>query len=297
MNNMFLIIHNPLSNNKKSKKTTSKIVKFCQKHDVPFILRSTLKIDNLNDFLDGNPNVTDIIYCGGDGSFNYLVNNVDVERIKANIYLAQSGSGNDFIRTLKPLYSANISIGQAQNNTKPARFINGCGIGVDAAVCHFVNSDHKKNKLSYFVNTFKAISQFKPIAMDVTVDGVNHHFNKTFFVAVQNGRFFGGGMKAAPKADPTTDEYQVIVAHSVSKALISLLFVTIYSGLHVKIKKYVSMFVGKSIIIKTATPQYFQTDGEVIDGVDTVEISKAISREFIAYIPKAIKNLHQHTKA
>jgi len=286
---MFLIIHNPLSNNKKSKKTTSKIVKFCQKNDIAFNLRSTFKIDNLNSFLDSNPLITDIIYCGGDGSFNYLVNHVDLSKITQNIYLAQSGSGNDFLRSLKRIGKGNISIGMANNNTAPARFINGCGIGVDAAVCHFVNADSKKNKLSYFANTFKAISQFKPVTMDVTIDGVNHHFEKAFFAAVQNGRYFGGGMKIAPKADPTSEDFQIVVAHSISKALISTLFLTIYSGLHVKIKKYVKLLSGKSIKISVAEPNYFQTDGEVVPNVSTVEISKVESREFIAYNPKVIK--------
>jgi len=290
---MFLIIHNPLSNNKKSKKTTSKIVKFCQKNDIAFNLRSTFKIDNLNSFLESNPLITDIIYCGGDGSFNYLINHVELSKIKQNIYLAQSGSGNDFLRSLKRIGKGNISIGMANNNTAPARFINGCGIGVDAAVCHFVNADSKKNKLSYFANTFKAISQFKPVAMDINVDGTNHHFEKAFFAAVQNGRYFGGGMKIAPKANPTTDEFQIVVAHSISKALISTLFLTIYSGLHVKIKKYVKLLSGKSIKITVAEPNYFQTDGEVVPNVSTVEITKVESREFIAYNPKTIKLAQQ----
>jgi diacylglycerol kinase family enzyme len=290
---MYLIIHNPLSNNKKSKKTTAKIVKHLQKNDIAFNLRSTLKIDNLNDFLDNNPLITDIIYCGGDGSFNYLVNNVDVSKIKQNIHLAQSGSGNDFLRTLKPLKKANVSVGEAITNSKSASFINGCGMGVDGAICHYVNSDTKKNKFSYFVNTFKGISSFKPTSMDITVDGKNYPFEKTFFVAVQNGRYFGGGMKAAPKADVTDDLYQVIIAHTLSKMLISVLFITVYSGIHRIFKKWVTILDGKSIQITSKDPQYFQTDGEVIENVRSVTISKKISREFYAYTPKNIK---QHFK-
>ena len=58
---MFLIVHNPLSNNKKSKKTTNKMVKFFKKNSIPFMIRSTLKIDNLNTFLDQSPKITDIL--------------------------------------------------------------------------------------------------------------------------------------------------------------------------------------------------------------------------------------------
>jgi len=49
---MFLIIHNPLSSNRKSKRKTKKIVKYFQKKGIEFILRSTLKITNLKSYLN-----------------------------------------------------------------------------------------------------------------------------------------------------------------------------------------------------------------------------------------------------
>lgn len=286
---MFLIIHNPLSNNSKSKKITHQIVKFFQKNNVPFYLRSTLKIENLNTFLKSNPTITDILYCGGDGSINYMINSVDLQKVHQNIYLAKSGSGNDFLRSLKRIHSGSIAIANATTNVKNVRFINGCGIGVDASVCHFVNQDTKKNKLSYFINAFRAFSQFHPVAMDVIVDGVPHHYEKTYFCAVQNGKYFGGGMKVAPDADPTSDVYQVCVAHTVSRALLSTLFMTIYSGLHTKIHKYVDMFAGKDIQIKSSQKLFFQADGEVLAGIDEVRVTKAENRDFAAFEKKQIR--------
>jgi len=288
---VFLIIHNPLSNNSKSKKTTHRIVKFFQRNNVPFYLRSTLKIESLNDFLKVNPTITDILYCGGDGSINYLINTGDFKTITQNIYLAQSGSGNDFLRSLKPIGNGSIAIGNAETNVKPTRFINGCGLGVDAAVCHYVNQDSKKNKLSYFKNSFKAMSEFKPLAMTVIVDGVEHKFEKAYFCVVQNGKYFGGGMKVAPEADPTSSTFQVCVAHSISSFLISLLFMTIYSGLHTKFTKYVTMFSGKDIVIKASEKCYFQADGEVMAGVQSIHISKAESRALTAFSKPLVKSL------
>lgn len=280
---MFLVVHNPLSSNKKSKKTTNKMVKFFQKHSIPFLLKSTLKIENLNVFLDKHPKITDILYLGGDGSINYLVNHVDVHGIKQNIYLAKSGSGNDFIKSLILVKKGEVAIGNAHTNQGEFKFVNGIGIGIDALICHYVDKDEKKNKLSYFINFFRAIIKYRKRSFQVIVDGKEYNYEKCYFVVVQNGKYFGGGMKVAPFADITDDEYVAVIAHDLNKFIIQVLFLTIYAGWHRFIKKRVTFLKGKEIIIKTAEPYYFQMDGEVIPDINEIVITKSTSKEFHAF--------------
>jgi diacylglycerol kinase family enzyme len=287
---MFLIIHNPLSFNKKSKKITMKYVKFFRKNKVPFKLRSTLKINNLEEYLIKFPEITDILYLGGDGSINYLINNVDITKIKQRIYLAKSGSGNDFLRTLKKYKNANITIGKAKTNTIDTLFINGCGLGFDGLVCHFVNNDSKKGKLSYLINVFRAIIRYKPVEIDLNVDGIDYHFKRVYISALQNGRYFGGGMKAAPFADPRDDIYTIIIAHNMSKLFLQALLFTIYPGWHRFIKKRVTIIKGTVFTIKHKETVFFQADGEVIENVKNVEISPFVKREFFAFSKKDFKN-------
>jgi len=287
---VFLIIHNPLSNNRKSKKNTSKMVKFFKRHSIPFVLKSTLKIDNLNAFLDKSTKITDILYLGGDGSINYLVNNVDVQSIKQNIYLAKSGSGNDFLRSLSKLKKANVSVGQAETNNGTYKFVNGTGIGLDSLVCHYVDKDEKKNKLSYFINFFRAILNYRRMDFEVIVDGESHKYTKGYFVAVQNGKYAGGGMRFAPDANIDDDNYVVCVAHNLNNFIIQLLFMTVYFGLHKYIKKRIAFLRGKEITIKIEKPHYFQTDGEVIENVKEITIKKSFSKEFYAFKKCDFKN-------
>jgi diacylglycerol kinase (ATP) len=228
--------------------------------------------------LDQNPSITDILYLGGDGSINYFVNNVDLARVKANIYLAQSGSGNDFMRTLKPLHQGEMTIGSAETDVKNVKFINGCGLGLDGHVGFFVNQDKKKNKMSYFINTLRALRVYKPTPMEVIVDGVKHSYERTYIVAIQNGKYFGGGMKVAPLGDPRTEEFEVMVAHTLPRWLVFPLFLTIYAGLHVKIKKYVATFRGKDIVVHSVDPKYFQAEGEVLSGVSSIHATAASKR-------------------
>ncbi len=280
---MFLIIHNPLSNNKKSKKTTNKIVKFFQHHSVPFMLRSTLKIENLNDFLDKNQKITDILYLGGDGSINYLINHVDISNIKQNIYLAKSGSGNDFLKSLSRINSGNITIAKATTNNGEFNFINGCGIGIDSLICHYVDKDEKKGKLSYLINFFRAIIKYHRMNFDVVVDGTKYHFEKGYFVVVQNGKYFGGGMKIAPFADITNDDFVVVIAHNLNNFIIQMLFATIYLGWHRFIKKRITFLKGKEITIKIKDRYYFQTDGEILSDINEITIKKVLSKELYAF--------------
>lgn len=287
---MFLIIHNPLSNNRKSKKTTNKMVKFFKRHHIPFNLRSSLKIESLTDYLDKNPSITDILFLGGDGSINYLINSVDIRKIKQNIYLAKSGSGNDFLRSLKKTSASSVTIGQARmNGDRSTYFINGSGIGIDASVCHYVNIDTKKSKLSYFINVFRAVSHYKRNPMDVIVDGKEYHFHDCYFVAIQNGKYFGGGMKVAPNANIHDDRYVVCVAHNLNGFLLQLLFLSIYPGFHTSLKKWITMLSGKEIIVKSPDTKYMQADGEVIDDVNTLSVTKAFSKTFIAFNKAKIK--------
>ena len=287
---MFLIVHNPLSNKRRSKFRTNRMVKFFKKNSIPFKLRSTLKINNLKKYLDQNDKITDILYLGGDGSINYLINNVDISEIKQNIYLAKSGSGNDFLRSLSKIHEGNITIGKAVTNVGDVKFINGIGIGIDSLVCHYVDKDKNKSKLSYLLHFFKSIIKYRRRDFDVTVDGKEYHFTKGYFTVVQNGKFFGGGMRGAPFADITDDNFEICVAHSLNNFIIQLLFLTVYMGWHRFIKKRVTFLKGKEITIKVKDPYYFQTDGEVINGVNEIKVSKDISRKFIAFKKKDFKN-------
>lgn len=281
---MFLIIHNPLSSNRKSKRKTKRIVDYFQKKGIEFILRSTLKITNLNNYLDKRKNITDILFLGGDGSINHLINNVDLQKIKQNIYLAKSGSGNDFLRSLKPLKTANVSIGEATLDDKEkVKFINGCGIGFDGLVCHYVNNDSKKSKLSYFINVFRAILKYRRQSIKLVIDKKEYNFKNTFIASIQNGRYFGGGMKAAPKADIEDDNYYVIIAHNLNKFLIQLLLLTIYPGWHRFIKSKITILKGKNIEVYFNEPTIFQADGEVKENISKISVKQHEKRLLHAF--------------
>jgi len=291
---MFLILHNPLSSNRKSRRKTKRYVRLFKNKSIPFIVRSSLKIDNLIRFLEDRPQITDILLLGGDGSINYLINSIDINQVKQTIHLAKSGSGNDFLRTLKREKKADVTIGKATlDKDRAVEFINGCGLGFDGLVCHYVNNDKKKNKISYFINVFRSIIQFKPQALELSVDGKKTVYNKTYLVAVQNGRYFGGGMKATPKAHIDDDDYYVLIVHTLPKILLQILLLSIYPGWHPIFKKYISIIKGKNIQVNFEKSNYFQADGEVLDDVKSIQVQAFKKQTFVAFNSKNL--VHKNT--
>ncbi|MDA3931598.1 MAG: diacylglycerol kinase family protein [Tenericutes bacterium] len=289
---MFLILHNPLSSNKKSRKKTKKIVRLFKRKNIPFIVRSSLKINNMHQFLDRREYITDILLLGGDGSINYFINNVDVYKIKQRIHLAKSGSGNDFLKSLLPLGSADVYIGQAKlDNDKPVKFINGCGLGFDGLVCHYVNNDDKKSKISYLINVFRSILNFNSQDIKVTVDGTENTYKRAYIASVQNGRYYGGGMKVAPSANITKDSYEVIIVHNLNKLLLQVLLLSIYPGWHRFIKKRVTILRGKNIQVDFSKPTYFQADGEVQSTIKTIRVNAIEKRRLYTFSKTTFKQL------
>jgi len=287
---MFLILHNPLSSNRKSRRKTKKFVRQFKRAKKAFVVRSTLKIDNLLEYLNERPQITDILLLGGDGSINYLINSIDITQIKQNIYLAKSGSGNDFLRSLKQKKSAKATIGQARlDDSKTVQFINGCGLGFDGLVCHYVNNDRKKNKISYFINVYRSLIHYQAKSITVNVDGEETTYQKAYIASIQNGRYFGGGMKAAPKADITDENYYIIIVHNINKLLLQILLMTIYPGWHQKLTRYVTILKGKHIRVQLSDPTYFQADGEVIENVQTIDVKAKSKRQLHAFNKDVIK--------
>lgn len=271
---MYLIIHNPLSRNRKGKRATKKLIKYLNKTNQDFMLRSSLKINDINDYLKNKSEDDKVLITGGDGTINYLINKFDFTAINHQIYLEKSGSGNDFLRTLKKKGMANTDIFEVSFNDQKKKFVNSCGMGVDSLVCHYVNKSKHKNKLSYFFNALKAIKNYKPSKLHLEVDGLEYDFNKALFITTQNGKYFGGGMKVAPRAELDDGKLSVIVCHNMSKAFVFFVFISIYLGLHTKLKKKVFMIEGSNIKATMENTVMLETDGEVYQDINTIEISK-----------------------
>ena len=153
-------------------------------------------------------------------------------------------------------------------------------------VCHYVNNDSKKNKITYFINVFRSIIKYQAQDITVKIDGETFEYKKVYTVAIQNGKYFGGGMKATPKADIEDEYFYVLIVHTLSKALLQFLLMTIYSGLHQKFTKYITIKKGKHISVDFKKPNFFQADGEVKESISNIEVKAINTKTFHAFSKK-----------
>ena len=272
MVNMDLLLYNPLSKNNKGNITTHKLVRYYKKNNIPFRLKSIIKIDDTVQFLKEKDMFHNIILLGGDGTINRFVNDIKDYDLKPSIYLKRNGSGNDFLRTLKHQTINTQEIMQATfDNNQKKLFMNGAGIGIDGLVLQYIDQSKNKGKFRYFINTLKALYNYQPTDSTVWIDGQKKIFKRTYLITANNGKYIGGGMKITPKADLSTDELDIIIVHTIPKWLIFFIFITIYLGFHTIFTKYVYTTKANSIKVKMPKPSIAQLDGEITNNVSTLE--------------------------
>lgn len=276
----FYILYNPLAGDGKGEKAALKIREKIQpKLERPVELLDITLIDNYVDFFEEKKGAG-VIICGGDGTLNRFINNTAEIDFQNKIYYCAIGTGNDFLRDLgikkktMPVeissYIRNLPI--CEVNGKKHRFINGVGFGIDGYCCE-VGAERKKNskrKVNYSLIALKGLMYgYKPRNATVTVDGVSQKFEKVWIAPVMNGRYYGGGIMAAPDQVRDSEEKTLSLTILRTKSKFSALFYfpTLYKGKHTKLKDVSTILTGKIITVEYDEPTPLQIDGELYTDV------------------------------
>lgn len=232
---------------------------------------------------DGNEHT--IVALGGDGTVNEVVNGI-VHFDKTILGYIPIGSSNDFARGLKlptdPKEALNtilncpnlhpMNVGELRYKNKLRRFAVSSGIGFDADICHEAVVSHVKfflnklklGKLTYVLIAVHRLFLTKPCTVKITLDNKKElTFPKTYFVAIMNNRYEGGGAMFCPKADNGDDMLDFALAYNMPKLKVLAMFPTAFIGKHTLFK---GIHIGKAsqIDIVSENPLPVHTDGEPI---------------------------------
>lgn len=277
---MNYILYNPLSSNGTVKKHVNKIEELLKSQNKDYeIINLVEAAKDINAYASKIHRDDSMIIVGGDGTLHRFVNGIKHIQNNSNVYLYRGGTGNDFSRDFPKQMLIDITeniknLPTVTIDGNEELFLNGCGFGVDGEVCLMVNDKaNKKKGLNYFKSAVMLLKRFKRYNLELEVDGVRHTFKNVWFTVVNNGKYFGGGMKITPTSDRNDRILEACVIHSVSFWKILLIFPLIFIGKHMWFKEVgISVIKGQQFKVVADSEQIFQTDGEVVKNIKEFEI-------------------------
>ncbi len=227
-----------------------------------------------------------VISVGGDGTINEIVNGLYAAgNIKdAMLGIVSTGTGGDYIRTigiprryeeacrcfLEPK-NLTVDLGvveYASNGQRAERlFVNFAGMGFDAEIVRRTTQQFKAlgSLPSYLAGLLVTLLAYRNKDISLTVDGETEN-RRVCTVVMNNGRYGGGGMLAAPDASINDGYFDVMIIGDLSKPDLLRSLPRIYKGTHLTHPK-VTMKRAKEIEIRSAQPMQLQADGELLGQV------------------------------
>lgn len=221
-----------------------------------------------------------IVIVGGDGTLNRFVNDTEGMDIPQDILYYPSGTGNDLAKDMGKIPAGQpFSVKEVLKDLprvtvggRTCRFLNAVGYGLDGYCCEVGDKlrETPGKKVNYSAIAIKGIlGSYAPTKATVTVDGVVHTYDKVWIAPTMKGRFYGGGMMAAPGQDRLAPDrhLSVVVLHSAPRLKILSIMPGIFKGTHVTHRDCVDVFEGRNITVEFDTPRPLQIDGETISDV------------------------------
>ena len=220
----------------------------------------------------------EVVLVGGDGTINYLINHVDTDALKNNVYLYGNGTGNDFLydigdtpghEVLLNKYLKNLPV--ARVNGKDYKFINNMSFGIDGYCCEEadrIKAKKPNKKINYTAIAIKGLLYaFKPCTAWIEVDGREYTYDNVWLAPSMKGRYCGGVMMLAPGQDRFSGKLTVVVYSCPSKLKSLARFPRIFKGTHVELTDMVKIIEGNKVHVKFSRPCAVQIDGETVLGV------------------------------
>jgi len=198
-----------------------------------------------------------IAVMGGDGTLNEACQGYLDARGEAwagpDLALLPSGTGGDFRKTFelggsldeaverlvhapaRPLDLGLLELTAPDGGVIRRAFVNITSFGLGGLTDKLVNSGPKwlGGRAAFFLGSARALLGYRNLPVRVKVDGKACLEAPILNVAIANGRFFGGGMKIAPDADPSDGLFDVIAMVDLTRAQGIALAHRIYSGSHI----------------------------------------------------------------
>jgi diacylglycerol kinase (ATP) len=214
-----------------------------------------------------------VIVVGGDGTLATVAD--ALAGTDTTLGAVPAGRGNDFCRnsgisrrleaalhTARWAQPTRIDLGRVVGG---AHFINAAGLGFDGAVAAAAARypRHLGGTLPYLLGALGTLRWFRPVGVQVTVDGASYS-GPAMMVVIANGPGYGGGMQIAPGArrdDGLLD--LMLLTGALSRLQILRLLGLVYSGRHIH-HPAVRVMRGRFVKVQVERAIGAQLDGEAL---------------------------------
>ncbi len=232
-----------------------------------------------------------IIACGGDGTISEVANGIFASGKDAELGILPSGTGGDFRRTLgipkRPREAAGIlrdgctrridagrvTLVTEDGGTDSRYFLGVASFGMSAEVIERVKergsewlplkrSKWLTGRASFGVSMLQTAMQSPATRVVVQLDDEHERRLTVANLCIANARYFGGGMKIAPKAKLTDGRFDVVTIGDLGALKILANAPRLYLGAHLSMQE-VSHALAKKIVARPA-----DEDAEILVEVD-----------------------------
>ncbi|KAJ8900654.1 hypothetical protein K2173_025431 [Erythroxylum novogranatense] len=231
-----------------------------------------------------------VIAVGGDGTLHEVVNgffwagkpvthhNKEAAHSTA-LGLIPLGTGSDFARTLgwkndpfeavdriaKGLRSQ-IDVGVITGESEDSHyFINVADIHLSAKAGYYASRYKRFGNLCYVIGALQAFMGHKNQDLRIRINGGEWETcSKVTALCIGNAKYFGGGMKITPNAEPANGNFEVVVLQDFKWYDFILKLHKLYQGTHLSVQNVTSRSV-YSIEVEDISESgniYVQSDGE-----------------------------------
>jgi diacylglycerol kinase (ATP) len=290
-NKTILIIQNPVSGNRHSKKRSREFLALLEKSFDNITLLLTKRKGSAKEYVEEYLSVNSYDYLigiGGDGTNNEIINGImelsESQRTKVCYSLFPTGTGNDWARgmnipldpnqwmkmLLKGSYKLHdLGLVQYKDSGKSDKryFINVAGMAYDAYLVKKLEEGFmpKKNKLVYLSMLLRCLVSYRLHKARVVSKEFSFE-SKCYTLNVGVNRFAGGGMEIVPSANPFDGLLSFTAARDLKKYEVVLELKRFYNGTyeeHPKIEAFSSEEIQVECLDKGRTME-LEVDGEYV---------------------------------
>jgi YegS/Rv2252/BmrU family lipid kinase len=241
-------------------------------HGVDFSVHHTTGIEHAQALAKGAVQSGEVaVSYGGDGLAGAVAH--ALRGSQGTFGLLPGGRGNDFARKLGiPLDPAGACLVLALGTERTVdvaevdgrTFLGIASFGIDTDVQDIANATTRLNgQAVYLYATLRALAAWKPVPLEVSVDGGEPLRFDGYSVAACSSGVYGGGMHLAPDADVTDGLLDVVSYGALPKWRFLRGLARVFRGTHLR-DPAVHLVQGREVRVDAGRPFHIYADGDPI---------------------------------